>query len=147
MMHCEIHKAKRIIERILPMVPQHYSDACETDNYDPVDVDLDYYMMASDNNQCFIVTLNDADKIVGYSIFTLASDPIRKGVMEAMNTCLYVIKGFRGAGTKKLIQNSTQLMKELGADKITYAIKNKALARMLRNNGYTPQEIVWSMSL
>jgi len=146
-MHCEIHKARNIAHKIMKEVPQHYADACEKDDYEPVDIDMEYYMQASDLNQCFIVTLNEGDKMVGYSIFTVSSDPIRKGIKEALNTCLYVKKGFRGFGTKKILEDSKDFMESLGADKITYMIKNKALARFLDKCGYEPQEIAWSKAL
>ena len=128
-------------------IPQHFKDACETEEYDPVDIDMEYYMNVSDMDKCFIVTLNSGTEMVGYSIFTIATDPIRRKVKEALNTCVYVKKGFRGFGTRRMLNDSLNLMKSLGADKVTYMIKNKALARMLQNDGFSSGEVTWSKAL
>ncbi len=135
-MHCEIHKLREVAEKIKEKIPEHYEEACKTNDYEPVEIDWAYFLNADDQNKCFVVTLNEGREIVGYSIFTIDNDPIRKGIIEALNTCLYVMRGFRGVGTKKLLEKSKDFMKTLGADKITYMAKNRALLRMLGGMGF-----------
>lgn len=145
-MHCEIHPLRDVAEYIKTRIPEHYDEACKTNEYDPVSIDWPYFLALSDIGACYAVTLNEGNQNVGYTIMTISPDPLRKEQIEANNVCLYVKRSFRGVGTKKLLMKSKQFMNKLGAKKINYLVKNKALGRLLENLGATTQEQLWSLS-
>jgi len=144
--HCEIHKLPEVIDFIKQNIPEHYEEACKLYDYPPIDIDFDYYLQASAMNACFVVTVNKGEEPIGYSIFTLMNDPIRKDVLEATNVCLYVKRAFRGRATKKLMEKSKDFLKALGAEKTNYIIKNKSISRLLEKMGGKQDYELWSVA-
>lgn len=147
MYNCELHPLHAKLDLIKSNIEEHYKEACKKDYYKPVDFDWDYYMALSKLGQCFIVTVNKENIPIGYSMFTVGNDPMRKSVIEATNTCLYVKKAFRGFATLDLLNATTKFMKDLGATEINYLIKNQALAKILKRIGYSVGDQLWSYNV
>lgn len=147
MTHCEIHPLHDVADYIKKEIPEHYQEACKTNEYEPVDIDWDYFINMSFMGSCFVVLLKDGEKSVGYTIMTVSNDPLRKSITEANNVCMYVKKAYRGIGTTKLIKKSQGFMKALGAVKVNYMVKNKALSKLLAGFGAKQEEQLWGVSL
>lgn len=135
------HLVENEIKEILP---EHYKNAAENDNYDPLDVDWDYYRLASQMGTCFCILALDKDGISGYSIFFIDKDAHSKNIIEAQNSAVFVKKEKRGRLSIALFKEAESAMKSFGADKISYPVKSEALGKFLKRNGYKQDCIVWS---
>lgn len=143
---CKIVPLHKVIKEIETLIPQHYAEAKKEFNYEPIDIDFPYFMKLSKQGMCQAVVLKDGDKIVGYSIYIIASDPLRKNQLEANNVCMFVVKQFRGFGTVKLLMKAKAMLGLLGAKKTNYLIRNKALLKLLNKIGGEEQEKLVSVS-
>jgi hypothetical protein len=147
MIYCEILPVHEAFDVIRGNIGQHYIDACENNEYAPVDIDWNYHKSLGEFGKCFAVLLKKNDKTIGYSLYTLSNDPLRKELVEADNICIYVKKKFRGISTMRLIKKSHEFMKALGAKQVNYALKNKTMHRMLEKIGGINECPLWSVSV
>jgi hypothetical protein len=140
----EILPFRSVAEDIKEMVEQHYEDANELANHEPLNVDWDYYLEASDANQCFVFVCKDGEEIAGYSIFTINNDANFKDTIEATNCGLYVKKKYRGRASVELMKISDETMRLMGVNKISYAVKSDKVGSFLERNGYKQEYKIWS---
>jgi len=143
---CEIVPLHEVALEINSLIPEHYEEAKKEFDYEPVNIDWNYFMALSKQGSCFVVSLKQDEKIVGYSIYTLSTDPMRMDIKEANNICMYVMKKFRGIGTVKLLTRAKELLSMMGAEKIHYLVRSQKLSRLLKKMGYSTQETLWSVA-
>ena len=126
------------------LLPEHYDCACEKDEYEALDVDWDYYRIASQAGTCFCILALDKNGIVGYSIFFIETDAHSKNILEATNSAVFVKKEKRGRLSIALFNEAESVAKSLGAHKISYSVKNDRFGKFLQRNGYKQDCIIWS---
>jgi hypothetical protein len=129
---------------IKEILPEHYECASENDNYEPLNVDWDYYRLASQMGTCFCILALDKQGIAGYSIFFIDKDAHSKDIVEACNSAVFVKKEKRGRLSFALFQEAENVMKSLGAHKISYPVKNEKFGKFLKRHGYKQDCIIWS---
>lgn len=140
MAKCELVPLHEVLDEIKALSPEHYADAVKDNKYEPINIDWDYFKALSNNGNCYAVTLRKNDILVGYSVYIISPDPLRKNKIEATNVCLFVKKAFRGNGTLRILVKAADYMSGFGAKKITYAIKSAALIRLLHKMNYKEEE-------
>lgn len=146
-LHCEIHKLHEVLDRIKDSIKAHCDEIAHGAEGAAPDVDVEYYLAASAQNKCFVVTLHKDGAVIGHAIFTVDRDPHNKSALEANNNLVFVQKPHRGHATMVFLEKAATFLKQLGVKKINYLVKNEALSRLLERIGYAPEYKLWSHSL
>lgn len=122
---------------------QHYVDASEIAEHDLPDIDMDYYLQASDAGMCIaVIALNDDNEIIAYSVFIIGNAPNHKTIMEANNTAIWVKKEHRGRLSFQLVREAEKILFAM-VDEISYNVPSDSLGGFLGQLGYKSQYTVW----
>lgn len=108
-----------------------------------VNVDYDYFMNASLQGKAFVCMMFDKG-IHGLAGFLLNEEANAKNI-EAENVMFFVEKPYRGKKTKEFMKFCNESTQKIGADKMTFTIKNDAFGRILKMYGFKPEYTTWSI--
>ena len=136
-----------VADYVMNNVGEHHAEADERDGYDPLDMDWEYYFDASHAGQCFVVVPTDNLKPVGYSVFFISSNASHKNVIEAESAGFYVEREYRGEPVAALFEKSNELLKQIGVNRVNYAVKREGLGKLLERAGYQNEYKRWSIDL
>ncbi len=134
-------------DEVRQILPEHYEVASKDGDYNPLDVDWDYYRQSSYEGKCFVILLVKKCGVVGYSVFFIDNDANSKSKLEAINSAIYIKEGHRGRASFLLLKESEKFAKAAGASKISYCIKVDKIGNFLNKNGYSPEYTTWSKEL
>ncbi len=122
---------------------QHFTDASEIAGHHLPNIDIEYYLEASDAGMCVVIVGEDAEGIGAYSVFMIGNAPNHKHIIEATNTGIWVRKDKRGRASIDLIKQAECLLPE-SVDEITYCIPEGRLGAVFAMQRYRPQYTVWT---
>lgn len=121
---------------------QHFTDASEISEHDTPNIDMDYYLMASDLGQC-VAVIGEDDGICAYNVFFLSNKTNHKHIIEAVNSGIWVRKDKRGRGSYELVRQSEKLLFEI-VKEINYNVPKDILGGFFGQLGYGSMYVTWS---
>ncbi len=133
----------QVIDEIKPLLAMHWHEIASFKDDIHFAPDYARYKDIEEKGGLVILTAREGKELVGYSIFFLLQHPHYSTTTFAMNDILFVRPDKRGGTTGyRLIKESENAMKILGAKKISWHIKpafdfSPALEKM----GYVEDEI------
>lgn len=122
---------------------RHFVDASEIADHEMPNIDMEYYLQASDAGACFAVVCEEDGEIIAYSVFMVANAPNHAHVIEANNTGIWVRSDKRGRLSYELVRQSEKLLFAM-ADEISYTVPSDKLGGFLGQLGYRSQYTIWS---
>lgn len=123
---------------------KHYEDADSRDDYGKANIDWDNYFALSRDGKCRVVTARKDGEMVGYSIFIIGTNINHKHIIEALNTGLFIQKGYRGKIVSEFLRKTDEYLNELGVMRVNYALSDDRLGALLKRKGYKAKFITWS---
>lgn len=134
-------------ERGKKRAEEHWNDVEQRESFpDYLDIDWDYYLSASIQGLCHVVSAWDGKDIIAYLIFVISDEPLHTGTKTAAVQVFWVDKKHKGLGTK-MLKKSIECMKEMGADRITNEVEGERLGRFMEKLGFAPVRTVYQMEL
>lgn len=109
-----------------------------------LNVDYATYREVSQGGQLVYVTLHGDGKLVGFSVFYLASSLRNKREVEATNHGIYVDKAYRKKFGTRMFTESRKFLERLGVNKILYVNDSPAFGRMMKRMGAKINSQTWS---
>lgn len=146
-MNFKIAPFHMVEDEVRAILPEHYSEASKLADYEPLNVDWEYYRQASKLGRCFVVMIVKKCGVVGYSVFFLDDDTNSMGMVEATNSAIYIKEGHRGKSAALLLKEGEKFAKAAGAHKVSCAVKVDRIGNFLNKNGYTPEYTTWSKTI
>lgn len=133
-----------VLDHIKRKSPDHFLKMKEKKFRDSANVDWDYYKSISLSGNSLAIVALKGKEIIGYSVFTVTSDPIHKEFLQAANDAFFVEEKYRNKISMKFLKKTNQLLKESGVNNISYILSDEKLGRVLSMSGYKPTHTVWS---
>jgi len=137
-------KLNDVLPEMKALLDDHYEEL--TLNKDKVKLNpiWDTYLKLENNNEFYLLTARDDGVLVGYSAFFMKPHIHYADVIVASNDVLYLKKEYRlGMTGVKLLKFSEQKMKEFGATKVTWHVKESNDFRpILHRMGYMDEDII-----
>lgn len=129
---------------IAPNITRHYDEMLpEEKDKDAPNIDWQGYLAASHGGSCFVLTARDGVNLVGYSVYTIGTNPRHKEVIEAVGNGMFVEREYRGK--VNLLKKADELLKAAGVHETSYIIKSDRVGKLLGRNGYKPEYKLWSL--
>lgn len=101
------------------------------------------------NNCLYVLTLREAEKLIGYSVFILNLHLHYESLLVGCNDVLFVTKNRRNSRYGiQLILESEKYLKSKGVNKITWHMKpHRSFAPILERLGYKHEELTYGRLL
>jgi GNAT superfamily N-acetyltransferase len=133
-----------IIPEVQYLLQQHYDELTLNKQAIKLNPDWDRYFRLADEGKFITITARMKNELVGYSGFFFDYHIHYKDLKVATNDVLFLRKDFRqGMLGVRLLKYSEKVMKELGANKITWHIKHSNDFRpILHRMGYADEDII-----
>lgn len=137
-------KFNDIIEEMMPILEQHYSEIAMYQDKIEFIPDLDFYNLAQDVT-CYI-TARDDEKLVGYSVYFVKAHPHYKEDIYAANDILYIDKDYRnGSVSVEMLSFAETTLKNKGVSVITMHMKNYApFERLMATLNFDTAETIFT---
>lgn len=135
-----------VAEEIAKNLQNHYDDVDKKDEYGRPNLDWDTYLQLSLAGRCHAVIAREA-KLIGYSVFCVSNNINHKGVIEAVNTGIFVDRNYRGKITLELIRKSDEYLKDFGVHEVNYTFNDNRIGILLKRANYKAKHTVWSNRL
>ncbi len=132
-----------VAEEIAKNLETHYDDVELKDDYGRPNLDWDSYLQLSLAGKCKAAIAKDG-RLVGYTVFCISNNLNHKGVIEAVNTGIFIDKEYRGKITLTLIKKADEWLKEMGVMETIYILKDDRIGNLLKKADYKARHIVWS---
>ncbi len=113
------------------------------DSYGPPDIDWDLYLTASLTGHCKASIARDNGKLVGYSVYSIGTNPRYKTILEAWSDGIFLEKEYRGKGLS-FLKSSHVRLKEFGVKEIKYLTNDEAFGKLLERLEGSSTYKLWS---
>ena len=123
----------------------HYDELALHKDAIPLDPDYDRYLSLEAKKQLKVFTLRtDDQELIGYAVFIITPMLHYKSTVCAANDLLYIDRKYRqGMTGVKFIKYCESKIKEYGADKITWHVKeSNNFVPILKRMGYITEDII-----
>jgi hypothetical protein len=140
----QIEPLYNIITEVQDLLMQHYEELTLNKQYIKLKPIWNRYFELESQNKFITITARIDNELVGYSGFFL-DNHIHYGELKvATNDVLFLRKDARQGTTGiKLLKYSEKVMKELGANKITWHIKyGNDIRPILHRMGYADEDVI-----
>lgn len=133
-----------LIPEIAPHTTRHYLEMTDGDNYGAPDVDWDYYVDASLAKACYAVATRDNGELVGYSIYTLGTNPRYKDRLEASCDGIFIEKPYRGKISNEMLAKADTCLAMMGVRETSYTMSDPRMGKLLERKDFKSKYKVWS---
>jgi GNAT superfamily N-acetyltransferase len=141
---------EQFYQEALPLLHDHWREIARYQDI-PLNVDLDRYRDAEENGSLRIYTVRLASRLVGYSVFFLATAPHYRTSLQAVQDVLYVDPEHRGGRIGlRLVRFSDLMLRNAENVQVVYhhvKLAHPALGRLLEHVGYEAVETVYGRRL
>jgi hypothetical protein len=133
-----------IVTEVQDLLQQHYVELTLNKQVIRLNPDWDRYFKLAEEGKFITVTARMKKELVGYSGFFLDQHIHYRDIKVATNDVLFLRKDLRqGMSGVRLLKYSEKVMKELGANKITWHVKHRNDFRpILHRMGYVDEDII-----
>ena len=122
----------------------HWKEAIEDVANSSLKIDWEYFISLSQQGQCVASVLLVDNKMRGYSVYTIDSDPLFKDRIEATSQAFYIEPAFR-RHAQSFLKESNEKLKELGVKGVNYMLGNERLGKLISRIGLKQKYTVWSI--
>lgn len=134
-----------------PLWLQHWLEVALSHAQIPLDPDVERYQAFADAGQLHILSMRDAEKLVGYHVTLCVGHLHYKGTLHGLVDLYYVLPAYRkGRAGVRLFQEAERALRARGVVKLQTATKIHAhldMSRLLERLGYTQVEKVYAKVL
>lgn len=136
-MKIELHPLHVVLEEIEQSHAIHYQD---------MDMDWELYRALGNTGSIAAVTMHDGDKLVGWAVFVLATNPRYKTRLEAESQGLFIEKEYRARWSSVFIKQCLEYMRTIGAVETNFTESDNKVGRWLSKHGAKPTYKIYSFS-
>jgi GNAT superfamily N-acetyltransferase len=84
------------------------------------------------------------EKLVGYSVFMISTNPRYKHLKQASNEAIYIEPEHRGHGVS-FIKETDDYLRKIGMNEVFYAWADNRTAKILQRLGYKAKFKLWGI--
>lgn len=145
-MRIELEPLSKCIDEIEQEHARHYLEMTDGDEYGLPDVDWELYRALSQAGSIACVTLRDGEKMVGWAVFSLGTNPRYKTLLAAENQGLFIEKEYRAQWSDVFIKRCIEYMRTIGAVETNFTESDERVGKWLAKHGAKSTYKIWSFS-
>lgn len=145
-MKIELTHFHNIIDEVEANHRHYYSEMTDGDEYGFPDVDWELYQALSRAGTMACVTMRDGEKLVGWALFSLGTNPRYKTMLEAENHGLFIEKPYRAKWSNTFIKKCIEYMRTIGAHETNFTESDERVGKWLAKHGAKSTYKIWSFS-
>ena len=148
MLEWDFVTADKVLEEIKPYIAKHSQEVYGDEFEKWSEPAWDKYHACGEMEMCWIVTLRDDGKLVGYSVFFIQEHLHHPEIKQAMSDSLYLDEKYRkGRLGIELIKKGEKYLHSLGVKRVLYYAKMPAVERILKYLEYSEYERVYKKEM
>ena len=111
-------------EELEPLLPLHWEEVAMYQDKIELSPDWDAYYAMEQNGNLIVFTLRDEEKLIGYNLFFLRTNPHYSDSLWAVNDIVYIEPSHRhDVTTPNFFDWCESQLRSMGAEVITYHMK------------------------